>query len=395
MTRLIDVHERRARLGRQHALAARVATAEEACAAVGALHSTDPAAMTLAVAARTGAATPDDLHRALYTDRSLVRLLTMRRTVFAVAREHVPVFLAATAASVGAAQRRRTHSLLVQGGATSDPELWLARVEAVARDFVSGAGVFTTKDLAAHDPLLATRLRFGTGEGATEQSVASRLLTLWSAEGVVVRATVAGGWTSSQFRWASMATWLGAEPPRPDPPAASALVARLYVERYGPVTPEDLQWWTGWTKTVAAAALLALEAAGQVVEVAVAQGPAFVVAGDEGPVAAPEPWVALLPALDPSAMGWKHRDFALGPHRVEVFDRNGNAGPTVWVDGRIVGGWAVRDDGGVGLDLLEPLATHERARLAAQVEALEAFLAGGVPRARARGWTASEKRVRD
>ena len=48
---------------------------------------------------------------------------------------------------------------------------------------------------------------------------------------------------------------------------------------------------------------------------------------------------ALLPVLDATTMGWKHRDFYLDPeHTPYLFDTNGNAGPTVWCDGRIIGG---------------------------------------------------------
>ena len=52
--------------------------------------------------------------------------------------------------------------------------------------------------------------------------------------------------------------------------------------------------------------------------------------------------VNLLPGLDPTIMGWRDRGWYLGPHRAPLFDRNGNAGPTVWVDGRAVGAWSQR-----------------------------------------------------
>ena len=58
-----------------------------------------------------------------------------------------------------------------------------------------------------------------------------------------------------------------------------------------------------------------------------------------------EPWAALLPVLDPTVMGWKERDFYLGPHGPLLFDTNGNAGTTAWWDGRIVGCWAQDPDG--------------------------------------------------
>jgi len=78
-----------------------------------------------------------------------------------------------------------------------------------------------------------------------------------------------------------------------------------------------------------------------------------VLADDLAPPPAAEPWVALLPALDPTVMGWSGRGWYLGEHGPTLFDRNGNAGPTVWWDGRIVGGWANRKDGEIAVRLLE------------------------------------------
>ena len=56
----------------------------------------------------------------------------------------------------------------------------------------------------------------------------------------------------------------------------------------------------------------------------------IVLADDLEPDRAVESWVALLPALDPPTMGWKRREWYLGEHASALFDRNGNAGPTVW-----------------------------------------------------------------
>ena len=85
---------------------------------------------------------------------------------------------------------------------------------------------------------------------------------------------------------------------------------------------------------------------------------ALVLAGDTEPVADPEPWVALLPGLDPTPMGWKERDWYLGEHRSHVFDSTGNVGPTIWVDGRIAGGWAHLKTGEVAFHLLEDVGAR-------------------------------------
>ena len=107
-------------------------------------------------------------------------------------------------------------------------------------------------------------------------------------------------------------------------------------------------------------------------------GPGFVAAGDHEPVAPGASWVALLPGLDPSVMGWKERGWYLGRHAERLFDRNGNAGPTVWLDGRVVGGWAQRRDGRVVFELLEPVARSVRDRIADEAARLEEWLAGTV-----------------
>jgi len=88
----------------------------------------------------------------------------------------------------------------------------------------------------------------------------------------------------------------------------------------------------------------------------------------------PKPWVALLPPLDPTTMGWREREWYLGAHKSPLFDRNGNAGPTIWVNGRIVGGWAMRASGEVVTRLLEDVGrTAARA-----VDAEAARLAGWI-----------------
>ena len=86
------------------------------------------------------------------------------------------------------------------------------------------------------------------------------------------------------------------------------------------------------------------------------------------------PWVALLPALDPTVMGWAGRDWYLGPHRPALFDTNGNAGPTVWSDGRVVGGWAQRADGEVVVRFLEDAGAEARAAIEAEAARLGDWL---------------------
>ena len=90
----------------------------------------------------------------------------------------------------------------------------------------------------------------------------------------------------------------------------------------------------------------------------------------------PEPWAALLPALDPTVMGWADRGWYLGEHAPALFDRSGNAGPTVWWEGRVVGGWGQRPDGEVVVRLLEDVGADAAAAVEAETARLQEWLGG-------------------
>src|SRR5690606_29277052 len=86
----------------------------------------------------------------------------------------------------------------------------------------------------------------------------------------------------------------------------------------------------------------------------------YVLPDDLEPTEPVEPWAALLPPLDPTTMGWYERGWYLGDHKAQLFDTSGNAGPTVWWDGRIVGGWRQDDDGAVVVQLLDEIGADGR-----------------------------------
>jgi hypothetical protein len=91
-----------------------------------------------------------------------------------------------------------------------------------------------------------------------------------------------------------------------------------------------------------------------------------------------EPWAALLPALDPTAMGWRERAWYVGGHAAALFDRSGNIGPTAWWDGRIVGGWAQRKDGEIAVRLLEDIGAEGAAAVAALAQRLREWIGPAV-----------------
>ncbi|HEX7135819.1 MAG TPA: winged helix DNA-binding domain-containing protein [Iamia sp.] len=374
MNRRVDVAERRARLGRRHALAAPVATAEAAAEAVVVLHASDPISVHLSARARTGAAGRADVERALYEDRTLVRLHTVRRTLWVAPATLEPALRVAGAGPLVARARADLRKALVARGDLADPDGWVDEVASAVVAALEDAGEASAVQLGRAVPELGTKIVYGPGtKWAAEVTVGSRLLVILGFEGRIVRSRPLGTWISGQYRYRPGPAL---DPARddPDPAHARAMVVGAYVSRFGPVTETDVRWWTGWTAAQVRIARAAVEA----VEVEVDDGPAWVAPDDAEPVDPPDPWVALLPGLDPTTMGWKARDWYLGDLGPVLFDRNGNAGPTVWADGRIVGGWAQRPDGTVAVDLKLDVGAETVSAVEAEAERLAVWFDGVV-----------------
>lgn len=374
--RHVDDAERRARLARRHRLARdhRAASVEEAARSVVCLHATDPATVYLSAWVRTDGLEVADVDRALYADRSLVKQLAMRRTLFAFPRDVLPAALAGPSARVATAERKRLIKEVEGAGLHADGAAWLA----AARDEVIAAlgdgRQRTSSELRDELPILEGAVSYGEGTSWGGQvPVGPRVLTILSAEGHVVRGTNDGGWTVSRPRWAAMASWIGREVAPIDEEEGTTALVRDWLRAFGPGTTEDVKWWLGGTLTAVRRALVQLEA----VEVDLDGGQTgWVLPDDVDEVEAVAPWAALLPSLDPTIMGWFARDWYLAPHREHVFDRNGNAGHTAWWDGRVVGGWRQAEDGTIELQLLEDVGAEGVAALESEAERLASWLAG-------------------
>lgn len=361
----IDVAERRARLLRRHRLAPgdHASHPLEVARSLVALHSTDAASVFLAVRARSRGVTPGDIERAFYDERCLVRMLAMRRTLWAVPRELVPVVHAAATRTVAARERRRLEGIVRDSGLSTRPAAWLARAERAALEAVAEEGEAPTSDVVARVPLLAKKLRVGAGtKWEIAQSAGARVLSQLGMEGSLVRTRPRGTWAGQQYHWTSTEKWLGAGIEPVDTASAQAHLVRLWLASFGPATETDVRWWTGWTVREVRAAV----AATPHVQVDLDGATGIVLAGDREPTAPPEPCAALLPTLDPTTMGWKVRDWYLGSHGATLFDRNGNAGPTVWWEGRVVGGWTQRRDGEIAVGLLEDVGREATDAIAAE-----------------------------
>ena len=384
--------ERRARLGQRHRLAAAARAGDplEAARSLVALHASDPASVFLSAWARMTDGDVAAVERALYDRRVLLRTLGMRRTVFVTPRDTAPVIHAACTRIIAARERRKLISLLAEAGIADDSGAWLKDVEEAALRALATRGEATAAELAADDPRLRAQIVLARGKSYEGRpSVCSRVLFLLAADGRVVRGRPVGSWTSSQYRWSTFETWCPDGVTEWHAEDAEAELARRWLTSFGPATAEDLRWWAGWSVAQVKRALARIRP----VEVDLAGAAGLVLPDDLEPAPAAEPWAALLPPLDPTPMGWSRREWFLGEHGAALFDRTGNVGPTVWWDGRIVGGWAHRADGEVVWRLLEDVGADATAAVAAAAEQLAARLGPVRLTPRARGATLIEQQL--
>ena len=202
---------------------------------------------------------------------------------------------------------------VVAYGVTDDGAAWLRDVEEetyaalLARGEATGSQLSARRAAPAHD---------GPPDGGKPweglQGLTTRVLTQLGADGRIVRGRPRGTLDVDAAHVdadGGVARRRAARHRRPTRRGSSWPGGGC--GRSGPATVADLRWWTGWSAGEVKRALATIEP----VEVDLDGGVAgLVLADDTAPVRAPKPWAALLPALDPTAMGWTGRAWYLGPH---------------------------------------------------------------------------------
>ena len=337
------------------------------------LHATDPATPYLSAWARIPGFTVADLDAALYERRALVKHLAMRRTLWTVRADDLPLIQSGASDRVADNERRRLVADAHKAGITDDGDAWLDTACAAVLRHLAEHGVASAKELREALPELAGRYDYAPGKRwGGETPLAPRVLTVLSVRGDIVRGPNDGGWTISRPRWTPMRLWLPSLSEPEAPEVARAELVRRWLRAFGPATATDVKWWFGNTLTWARHGLRDIEA----VEVDLDGTPGFALPDDLDVEPDVEPWCALLPGLDVTTMGWFERDWYLGDHRGQVFDSNGNGGATAWWNGRIVGGWGQDADSRLQVRLLEDVGRDVKRALTRRADELTAWLDG-------------------
>ena len=352
---------------------------------VVALHATVPTTPHLSLLARIHELQRETLDDLLYEQRSLLRMLCMRATLHVVPTDEIEYFHRAYVERRVRAETRYQQSLLVEAGLCQEAEAhdMLRRLRDRVVEVLTQTGPCTARKISLAVPELVAKVRYAADKPyGGEFSVGSRLIPGMCSLGLLVRTRTRGSWRSNSYEYATLSHWLpDADVGPAGPQEARVWLVRRYLSAFGPATSEDIQWWTGFTKEETWQSVGDLGPA--TVRVAIdGLGPGYLMLADDAQrlrefeqTAAPS--VSFLPGLDPYIMGYRDRGrFLATQHTRKVFDRAGNAIPTVWAGGRVVGAWGQRKDGTVIHGLFDSVDAAERAAIATEAGRLERFLKG-------------------
>ncbi|MEO8266892.1 MAG: winged helix DNA-binding domain-containing protein [Ilumatobacteraceae bacterium] len=370
--------QRRARLATRHRLTPATYIDDVAVISdsVVALHSSDPATVYLSAMARMAHPSIEAVSTALYDDRTVVRHHAMRRTLWVMTPEVARQAHGACTVALAKGQWKRLAQMIEVSGIADDGAAWAEVARTDTLTALTSMGTASARQLGKAVPALAQKLQLSPGTSyAATPGVHTRVLLNLGFDGAIIRGRPNGSWIASEYPWTVADVWLSGGIAGAEVDVAAVELARRYLDRFGPATIADMQWWAGWTAGLAKRVFAAIGPAEVDLD---GGGVGWVLADDLGDAREPDPpWVAFLPALDPTTMGWKQRHWYLGDladFGGPVFDRNGNAGPTIWVDGRVVGGWAQRKSGEIAYQLLVDVPRARAEAIAAEADRLRVLI---------------------
>ncbi len=320
MTTQLTVDEALANAVGRHALSRPGSSVEQVAASLVGLHNTSQPSPYLSVRARVTGFVRGDLETLMWDEWRLARLRAMRLTMFVMPHDLLEITAAATRhfAEPFAARWLRDSGL-----ALAEFERLAAAVEEALAD-----GPMTSRQL---------RAALDVPQSVGLPGVVGRMCDI----GRIVGGRPPNHWRSNireYHLWADVLP--GVDLHRWQADAAIGELIHRYVDSYGPVTVDDVAWWTGIAKSRCRAALRAINA--QEVTVEGWPGPLYRTTHADTELGDA---VHALPILDPYVQGYRDRGRFLDPARTGfVYDRGGNSTATIVHRGRIVGVWQVSED---------------------------------------------------
>lgn len=322
------------------------------------LHSTTLTTSYLSLFARSNKFKKLDLQRELYITKNLGRIRGMRRTLFIETRKMIPIVHASTFKLI---EKSFEKYIEVRGISLKDYKDISEKILNILKGKeLSAAEIRTKLDSKLDVP------------GIIQVMCNNRLL---------IRGKPIKDWKDRRNRYALFHEYF----PNinvfefSEKQAIKKLI-KYYIKTYGPVSENDISWWSGLTKTKIREGLKNIEDQLERVQVPELNGSFLLYENDINKIHNlennQEQTITLLPELDPFPMGYKERDRYIDMKNYNnVFDKSGNITATILLNGVVIGVWDTeyQKDPMVKLHLFQQLEPGLRSTLHSQAEAVGKF----------------------
>lgn len=337
----------------------------------GGLHATSFMTPYISLIARNIRSPFHMLNNTQLQERKLVRVRAMRGTLFILPAFRLPMLLGAYRA-----KPRIINKLFDQWKV--DPET-IAQAKGRVMDALSKRPS-TQKELRGYLGDLADRRLFG--QRSERSTMLNFLLHLLQLEGLIIsEKVVVQNTVKSISRYARVAFLYPDLPPSPSVEDCLKELIAWFFNTQGPADVDDLAWWTGMSKIMLKKVLgdqdlmeIEIEESNRRLLLPPENFETLAATPDE-----PLPGVRLLPYEDPYLKGHKNRSLILsGVPEAAVFERGGDARPTICVDGRIVGLWRLvekGDDLHIGVEIFDQAAVDPDQLKKAREQVIEFVMA--------------------
>ena len=296
----------------------------------------------------------------------------MRRTLWVLTPPLARTVHAAATRKVAGAERRRNLVFLTQSG-IPEPERWLDDATATVLAVLHEHGPMTARRMGTLVPALRQKLVLGAGSpNEATVSAHTRVLLQLGFDGALVRTRPTGTWINGQYTWAAMDDWLPGGVDGRDEQEAARDLADALLRRFGPGTADRPAVVGRLDRRHDEAGARGLRRG---------RRPARGRDRRLGRRRRRRAGSRTSGRGRRCCRGSTRRRWAgsTGPGTcpraaADSFDRNGNAGPTIWVDGRVVGYWVQRPDGGIRLHWFEPVPAARRRAVERRAEEVREWL---------------------
>ncbi len=323
------------------------------------LHATDTLTPYLSLFARARNFSKKKLEKELYNNRSLARIKCMRNTLFLQTNPMIPICFKATRGKLEKWKNKFLDSRAIS----------LKKYQEISSKILE---LLKDKELPTSEikKILNTKANI------------SQIINLMCYQGSLVRSRPIKSWKDRRSNYAifnDLFPDINLEQFSKDE-AISQLVLR-YLDSYGPVTVNDIVWWTGLTKIEVTNALNAINEGIKEINITELSGNYLMLSKNikslEKTKIKDEKVIKLLPLLDPYPMGYKERERYLNPKYSEyAFDRSGNITSTIFLDSKAIGIWDATEKSEplVKIFLFEPVEDSILEKINSEAENIGKFI---------------------